>query len=169
VHRPHVVLRHSRQVIRQQRPALPSTASCRSSGQPCQGGSDGDSSSDADSAAAVEPDGAGGGGGEENTSQEQGPLEPGASPTGTEAPPPGSLASPCPTHLPLGAQPRHGGPPRKLPLPLPLSQLPASLTALPPLNALIRQAWAQREHRRPAAAALHSQLQALLDKHQRCS
>jgi hypothetical protein len=42
---------------------------------------------------------------------------------------------------------------------------PASLQALPQLNAIIQAAWQQRELRRPTALALHAQLSLLL---QRC-
>jgi hypothetical protein len=44
----------------------------------------------------------------------------------------------------------------------PLSQRPASLQALPELNALIQGCWQQRDLRRPTAAVLHAQLLKLL-------
>jgi hypothetical protein len=47
----------------------------------------------------------------------------------------------------------------------PLSQIPASLDALPQFNAIIRACWNHREHRRPTAAALHDMLVVLLDIH----
>jgi hypothetical protein len=47
----------------------------------------------------------------------------------------------------------------------PLSELPASITAMPEFNAIIRACWAQREHRRPTAAALYDMLVALLHKY----
>jgi hypothetical protein len=44
-----------------------------------------------------------------------------------------------------------------------LSDLPASLQALPALNALICRAWQQRSLQRPTAGELHAQLQALIN------
>jgi hypothetical protein len=48
---------------------------------------------------------------------------------------------------------------------VPLAQRPASLSALPELNAIIRACWAQREHRRPTAEQMHGMLRELLAKH----
>jgi hypothetical protein len=39
-----------------------------------------------------------------------------------------------------------------------LIEVPASLSALPKLNAIIRDCWQQREQRRPSAAAVHDRL-----------
>jgi hypothetical protein len=44
----------------------------------------------------------------------------------------------------------------------PLSRVPASLHALPPLNDIIHACWQQRDLRRPAAADVCTQLTALL-------
>jgi hypothetical protein len=46
-----------------------------------------------------------------------------------------------------------------------LADTPASLSALPELNAIIRACWQQRDHRRPTAAAVYSQLRDLAAKH----
>lgn len=52
------------------------------------------------------------------------------------------------------------------PITQPLSEIPASLNALPEFNAIIRACWNQREHRRPTAATLHEMLLALLQKYE---
>ena len=52
------------------------------------------------------------------------------------------------------------------PITQPLSEIPASLNALPEFNAIIRACWNHREHRRPTAAALHDMLLALLHKYE---
>jgi hypothetical protein len=51
------------------------------------------------------------------------------------------------------------------PDPRPLTQVPASLTALPEFNAIIRACWQQRDHRRPTAREVHAQLRDLAAKH----
>jgi hypothetical protein len=47
----------------------------------------------------------------------------------------------------------------------PLADIPASLHALPELNAIIRDCWQQRDHRRPAARHVHARLRSLAAKH----
>jgi hypothetical protein len=47
---------------------------------------------------------------------------------------------------------------------VPLSSVPASLHALPPLNDIIHACWQQRDLRRPAAADVFTQLTALLQR-----
>jgi hypothetical protein len=46
----------------------------------------------------------------------------------------------------------------------PLSRVPASLHALPPLNDIIHACWQQRDLRRPVAADVCAQLTALLQR-----